>query len=97
MQILLTNDDGIYAPGLAAMEQQLRKLAEDRGVHQRQCADHFGPLWLKVDPPQDGRAQQAGQRQQHDWQQPSCGHALPGTQADCRRPNDTRVNHPSAR
>lgn len=28
MQILLTNDDGIYAPGLAAMEQQLRKLGD---------------------------------------------------------------------
>jgi 5'-nucleotidase len=26
MQILLTNDDGIYAPGLAAMETELRKL-----------------------------------------------------------------------
>lgn len=26
MQILLTNDDGIYAPGLAAMEQQLRRV-----------------------------------------------------------------------
>ena len=26
MQILLTNDDGIYAPGLAAMERQLLKL-----------------------------------------------------------------------
>ena len=26
MQILLTNDDGIYAPGLAALEQQLRKM-----------------------------------------------------------------------
>jgi 5'-nucleotidase len=26
MQILLTNDDGIYAPGLAAMERQLRQL-----------------------------------------------------------------------
>ncbi len=28
MQILLTNDDGIYAPGLAAMERELRKLGE---------------------------------------------------------------------
>ncbi|MGI9429434.1 MAG: 5'/3'-nucleotidase SurE [Bythopirellula sp.] len=28
MQILLTNDDGIYAPGLAAMEQQLRTLGD---------------------------------------------------------------------
>jgi len=28
MQILLTNDDGIYAPGLAAMEAELRKFAE---------------------------------------------------------------------
>lgn len=26
MQILLTNDDGIYAPGLAALEHQLRKM-----------------------------------------------------------------------
>ncbi|EAQ81327.1 5'/3'-nucleotidase SurE [Blastopirellula marina] len=26
MEILLTNDDGIYAPGLAAMERQLQKL-----------------------------------------------------------------------
>ena len=26
MQILLTNDDGIYAPGLAAMEKELRKI-----------------------------------------------------------------------
>lgn len=26
MQILLTNDDGIYAPGLAALEHELRKL-----------------------------------------------------------------------
>jgi 5'-nucleotidase len=26
VQILLTNDDGIYAPGLAALEQELRKL-----------------------------------------------------------------------
>ena len=26
MQILLTNDDGIYAPGLAAMEEELRKI-----------------------------------------------------------------------
>ena len=26
MQILLTNDDGIYAPGLAAMERQLQRL-----------------------------------------------------------------------
>lgn len=26
MQILLTNDDGIYAPGLAALERQLRKM-----------------------------------------------------------------------
>ncbi|MBI2827181.1 MAG: 5'/3'-nucleotidase SurE [Planctomycetia bacterium] len=28
MQILLTNDDGIYAPGLAAMERELRSLGE---------------------------------------------------------------------
>ena len=28
MQILLTNDDGIYAPGLAAMEQELARLGE---------------------------------------------------------------------
>lgn len=28
MQILLTNDDGIYAPGLIALEKQLRKLGE---------------------------------------------------------------------
>jgi 5'-nucleotidase len=28
MRILLTNDDGIYAPGLAAMERQLRKLGD---------------------------------------------------------------------
>lgn len=28
MQILLTNDDGIYAPGLAALEQALRRLGD---------------------------------------------------------------------
>ena len=28
MRILLTNDDGIYAPGLAAMEKELRKIGE---------------------------------------------------------------------
>ncbi|MCC6492754.1 MAG: 5'/3'-nucleotidase SurE [Pirellulales bacterium] len=28
MQILLTNDDGIYAPGLRALEQQLQKLGQ---------------------------------------------------------------------
>ena len=28
MQILLTNDDGIYAPGLAALEIELRKMGE---------------------------------------------------------------------
>lgn len=28
MQILLTNDDGIYAPGLAALEQELRTLGD---------------------------------------------------------------------
>ena len=28
VQILLTNDDGIYAPGLAAMERALRKLGD---------------------------------------------------------------------
>lgn len=28
MQILLTNDDGIYAPGLAALEQVLRKMGD---------------------------------------------------------------------
>ncbi|MBN1853349.1 MAG: 5'/3'-nucleotidase SurE, partial [Pirellulales bacterium] len=28
MHILLTNDDGIYAPGLLAMEQELRKLGD---------------------------------------------------------------------
>ncbi len=28
MQILLTNDDGIYAPGLAAMERELKKLGD---------------------------------------------------------------------
>ncbi len=28
VQILLTNDDGIYAPGLAAMEHELRKLGD---------------------------------------------------------------------
>lgn len=28
MQILLTNDDGIYAPGLAALENELRKMGE---------------------------------------------------------------------
>ena len=28
MLILLTNDDGIYAPGLAAFEQELRELGE---------------------------------------------------------------------
>jgi 5'-nucleotidase len=28
MQILLTNDDGIYAPGLAAMERSLKKLGD---------------------------------------------------------------------
>ncbi len=28
LRILLTNDDGIYAPGLAAMERELRKHAE---------------------------------------------------------------------
>ena len=28
MRILLTNDDGVFAPGLAALEQQLRHLGE---------------------------------------------------------------------
>ncbi|MCA9203937.1 MAG: 5'/3'-nucleotidase SurE [Planctomycetales bacterium] len=28
MQIMLTNDDGIYAPGLAALERELRKLGD---------------------------------------------------------------------
>jgi 5'-nucleotidase len=28
MQILLTNDDGIYAPGLAAMERELRQIGD---------------------------------------------------------------------
>ncbi|HMO84143.1 MAG TPA: 5'/3'-nucleotidase SurE, partial [Lacipirellulaceae bacterium] len=28
MQILLTNDDGIYAPGLAALERRLRSLGD---------------------------------------------------------------------
>ncbi|MGA2032371.1 MAG: 5'/3'-nucleotidase SurE, partial [Thermoguttaceae bacterium] len=28
MLILLTNDDGIYAPGLAALQQELRRLGE---------------------------------------------------------------------
>ena len=28
MQILLTNDDGIYAPGLAALERELRQLGD---------------------------------------------------------------------
>lgn len=28
MRILLTNDDGVYAPGLAAMERELRKTAD---------------------------------------------------------------------
>ena len=28
MLILLTNDDGIYAPGLAALERELRTLGE---------------------------------------------------------------------
>lgn len=28
MQILLTNDDGVYAPGLAALEKQLRRLGD---------------------------------------------------------------------
>ena len=28
MQILLTNDDGIYAPGLAALERELDKLGD---------------------------------------------------------------------
>ena len=28
MRILLANDDGVYAPGLAALEQQLRELGE---------------------------------------------------------------------
>lgn len=28
MQILLTNDDGIYAPGLAALERELRKIGD---------------------------------------------------------------------
>lgn len=28
MQILLTNDDGIYAPGLAALERELRKVGD---------------------------------------------------------------------
>ena len=28
LQILLTNDDGIYAPGLAAMERELRKIGD---------------------------------------------------------------------
>ena len=32
MLILLTNDDGIYAPGLAALERQLRSLGEVRVV-----------------------------------------------------------------
>ncbi len=32
MLVLLTNDDGIYAPGLAAMERELRKLGEVRVV-----------------------------------------------------------------
>jgi 5'-nucleotidase len=26
--ILLTNDDGIYAPGLAALERELRRIGE---------------------------------------------------------------------
>ncbi len=32
MLVLLTNDDGIYAPGLAALERELRKLGEVRVV-----------------------------------------------------------------
>ena len=44
MQILLTNDDGIYAPGLAAMERELQKLGDGRGRRPADRAKRRRPL-----------------------------------------------------
>ena len=80
MQILLTNDDGIYAPGLAAMERELRFLGdvvvvapatEQSGVGH--SITYMTPLIAKEVFRTDGADDRAG-----PW-----GFAVEGSPADC--------------
>ncbi len=91
MLILLTNDDGIYAPGLAALERQLRHLGEvcvvapateQSGVGH--AITYLTPLIVKEvfhnDDPQGG--------DQRRW-----GWAIEGSPADCVKIGTTKFCH----
>lgn len=65
--LLLTNDDGIDAPGLAAMREELRAVGEVTVV--APAADQSGRGRTRND---------TAVRREHPW-----GHALEGTPADC--------------
>lgn len=79
MLVLLTNDDGIYAPGLAALEREMRKLgevvvvaptSEQSGVGH--AITYLAPLIVK-----DVFRSEGGEGERH-W-----GWAVEGSPADC--------------
>ena len=80
VQILLTNDDGIYAPGLAAMERELARLGDvtrrragDRAERRRpldhvsQPADGEGSVRRRAAARLGGRGQPGRLREAGDW------------------------------
>lgn len=74
MNILLTNDDGIYAPGIAALAKELRKIANVTIVApdmERSAVSHAitlaHPIWMK----------------KVNRDKKFFGHAISGTPADC--------------
>lgn len=74
MLILLTNDDGIYAPGLAAMERELEKLGEVYVVSPATEQSGVGHSITYLSPLVVKELFQGGQRR---------GWAVEGSPADC--------------
>ncbi|MBI4796327.1 MAG: 5'/3'-nucleotidase SurE [Deltaproteobacteria bacterium] len=74
MLILVTNDDGIYAPGLAALYQELRQLGEVAVVAPESEQSAVGHAISLSTPLRVKKAPLAGG---------GCGWAVSGTPADC--------------
>ena len=80
MLILLTNDDGIYAPGLAALVRRVATTRRGRGGGARHRAEWRGPCHYLSDPAdcQRGFSRRAEAQGDRRW-----GWAVEGSPADC--------------
>ena len=80
MRILVTNDDGIHAPGLRALAQAVRDLGEVHVVApavERSAVGHaitlFEPLWIEKVRTRDHARGTSTSRTRSSWRSPCRG------------------------